>query len=57
MQKEDILQGINDIENGEVTDYEDFMKQYRSEKNYGVENDIKSGITKASHENIELQLI
>jgi hypothetical protein len=28
-QKEDILQGIKDIENGEIIDYEDFMKQYR----------------------------
>ena len=28
-QKEDILQGIKDIENGEVVDYEDFMKKYR----------------------------
>jgi len=28
-QKEDILQGIKDIENGEIVDYEDFMKQYR----------------------------
>jgi len=25
-QKEDILQGIEDIENGEVVDYEDFMR-------------------------------
>jgi hypothetical protein len=28
-QKEDILQGIKDIENGDVVDYEDFIKQYR----------------------------
>lgn len=28
-QKEDILQGIKDIENGEVVDYEVFMKKYR----------------------------
>ncbi len=28
-QKEDILQGIKDIENGEIVDYEDFIKQYR----------------------------
>jgi hypothetical protein len=28
-QKEDILQGIKDIENGEVIDYEDFMKKFR----------------------------
>jgi hypothetical protein len=28
-QKEDILQGIKDIENGEVVDYEDFMKKFR----------------------------
>ena len=28
-QKEDILQGIKDIENGEILDYEDFMKKYR----------------------------
>jgi hypothetical protein len=28
-QREDILQGIKDIENGEIIDYEDFMKQYR----------------------------
>jgi hypothetical protein len=29
VQREDILQGIKDIENGEIIDYEDFMKQYR----------------------------
>jgi hypothetical protein len=28
-QREDILQGIKDIENGEIVDYEDFMKKYR----------------------------
>ena len=28
-QKDDILQGINDIENGEIVDYEDFMKKHR----------------------------
>lgn len=28
-QKDDILQGINEIENGEVVDYEDFMKKHR----------------------------
>jgi hypothetical protein len=28
-QKEDILQGIKDIENGDVVDYEVFMKKYR----------------------------
>jgi len=28
-QKDDILQGINEIENGEVVDYEDFMKNHR----------------------------
>jgi hypothetical protein len=28
-QKEDIIQGIKEIENGEVVDYEDFMKNYR----------------------------
>jgi protein-arginine kinase len=28
-QKDDILQGIKDIENGEIVDYEDFIKQYR----------------------------
>jgi hypothetical protein len=28
-QKDDILQGIKDIENGEVTDYEDFMRKFR----------------------------
>lgn len=28
-QKDDILQGIKDIENGEVVDYEDFMKKFR----------------------------
>ena len=28
-QKVDILQGIKDIENGEIIDYEEFMKQYR----------------------------
>jgi len=28
-QKDDILMGINEIENGEVVDYEDFMKKHR----------------------------
>jgi hypothetical protein len=28
-QKEDIHQGIKDIVNGEVIDYEDFMKKFR----------------------------
>lgn len=28
-QKDGILQGINDIENGEIVDYEDFMKKHR----------------------------
>ncbi len=28
-QKDDILQGIKEIENGEVVDYEDFMKKHR----------------------------
>ncbi|MBU2651866.1 MAG: hypothetical protein KKA81_13130 [Bacteroidetes bacterium] len=28
-QKEDILQGIKEIENGEIVDYEDFMKKHR----------------------------
>ncbi len=28
-QKEDILLGIKDIENGDIVDYEDFIKQYR----------------------------
>jgi len=28
-QREDILQGIEDIEEGEVVDYEDFMRKYR----------------------------
>lgn len=28
-QKEDILQGIKDIENGDIVDYEDFIKHYR----------------------------
>jgi hypothetical protein len=28
-QKEDILQGIKEIENGDIVDYEDFIKQYR----------------------------
>ena len=28
-QKDDILQGIQEIENGDVIDYEDFMKRYR----------------------------
>ena len=28
-QKDDIMQGINEIENGEVVDFEDFMKKYR----------------------------
>lgn len=29
VQKEDILKGIEDIDNNEVIDYEDFMKKYR----------------------------
>jgi hypothetical protein len=28
-QREDILQGIRDIENGEVIDYDDFMRKFR----------------------------
>jgi len=28
-QKDDILHGIEEIENGEVVDYEDFMKNHR----------------------------
>ncbi len=28
-QKEDILQGIKDIDNGDIIDYEEFIKQYR----------------------------
>lgn len=28
-QKDDILQGIKEIENGEIVDYEDFMKKHR----------------------------
>ncbi len=28
-QKDDILQGIEEIENGEVVDYSDFMKKHR----------------------------
>ena len=28
-QKDDILQGVEEIENGEVVDYEDFMKKHR----------------------------
>lgn len=28
-QKDDIMQGINEIENGEIVDYEDFMKKHR----------------------------
>ncbi|GMT44571.1 MAG: hypothetical protein IEMM0006_0403 [bacterium] len=28
-QKDDILQGINEIENGEVVDYDDFMRNHR----------------------------
>ena len=28
-QKDDILQGIEEIENGKVIDYEDFMKKHR----------------------------
>lgn len=28
-QKDDILQGIQEIENGEIIDYEDFMKRHR----------------------------
>jgi hypothetical protein len=28
-QREDILQGIKDIENGEIIDYDDFMNQFR----------------------------
>jgi hypothetical protein len=35
VQKDDILQGINDIENGDVVDYDDFMKKHSigNEKN------------------------
>lgn len=28
-QKDDIMQGINEIESGEILDYEDFMKKHR----------------------------
>lgn len=28
-QKDDIMQGIVEIENGEIVDYEDFMKKHR----------------------------
>ncbi|HNW52253.1 MAG TPA: hypothetical protein PKH79_14320 [Prolixibacteraceae bacterium] len=28
-QKEDIFRGIEEVENGEVVDYEDFMKKHR----------------------------
>lgn len=28
-QKDDILQGIQEIENGDIVDYEDFMKKHR----------------------------
>ena len=28
-QKEDILNGIEEIENGEILDYDDFMKKHR----------------------------
>ncbi|MFC3809372.1 hypothetical protein [Lacihabitans lacunae] len=28
-QKDDIILGINEIENGEVVDYEDFMQKHR----------------------------
>jgi hypothetical protein len=28
-QKEDILQGIDEIESGEIVDYEDFIKKHR----------------------------
>jgi predicted metal-dependent RNase len=28
-QKDDIVQGINEIENGEVVDYDNFMKKHR----------------------------
>ncbi len=28
-QKEDIFQGLKDIENGDVIDYEDFMRKHR----------------------------
>ncbi len=28
-QKEDILKGIEEIENGEIVDYEDFIKKHR----------------------------
>jgi hypothetical protein len=28
-QKDDIIQGINDIENDEILDYEEFMKKHR----------------------------
>ena len=29
-QKDEILQGIKEIENGEVVDYEEFMRKHRS---------------------------
>ena len=29
-QKEDILEGISEIENGKIVDYEEFMKKHRS---------------------------
>jgi len=29
VQKDDIMQGINEIENGEIVDYSDFMKKHR----------------------------
>jgi len=28
-QKDDILQGVKEIENGEIVDYEEFMKKHR----------------------------
>jgi hypothetical protein len=28
-QKDDIIQGINEIDNGEIVDYGDFMKKHR----------------------------
>ena len=28
-QKDDILQGLKDIENGEIVDYDDFIRKYR----------------------------
>ncbi len=28
-QREDILLGVNEVDNGEIVDYEDFMKKHR----------------------------